>query len=108
MSVYVKLFGRRPHLGRATGTGAGVRKAAGDETALPCALKAAIGLVSGHWAIQPVCAPGTAAKPSACVRAANAWPEGRGWLDCRRAVLVWMFQRKTTGASVAENGKGPQ
>jgi len=34
MSVYVKLFGRRPHLGRATRTGAGVRKAAEDETAL--------------------------------------------------------------------------
>src|SRR6516162_2308227 len=33
MSVYVKLFGRRPDRGLATGTGAGVRKAAADETA---------------------------------------------------------------------------
>src|SRR5262249_44909852 len=32
-SARVKLFGRRPHEGRATGTGAGVRKAAEDETA---------------------------------------------------------------------------
>jgi hypothetical protein len=33
LSAHVKLFGRRPHEGRATGTGAGVRKAAEDETA---------------------------------------------------------------------------
>ena len=33
MSAPVKLFGRRPHEGLATRTGAGVRKAAEDETA---------------------------------------------------------------------------
>ena len=33
MSARVKLFGRRPHEGLATRTGAGVRKAAEDETA---------------------------------------------------------------------------
>src|ERR1700756_1057829 len=33
MSAHVKLFGRRPHEGLAPRTGAGVRKAARDETA---------------------------------------------------------------------------
>ena len=33
LSAPVKLFGRRPHRGLATRTGAGVRKAAADETA---------------------------------------------------------------------------
>jgi len=48
LSAHVKLFGRRPHEGLATRTGAGVRKAARDETARclgrGCATRPAMGI----------------------------------------------------------------
>jgi hypothetical protein len=44
---------------------------------LPCALKAAISAVSGHWAPSPVCrAPGAAARVSRPYRATRAPPPG--------------------------------